>query len=225
MKRPLAGLIVWSIVVSLASPSGATVLLLTFEGLQDGESVDNFYSGGTGGLGSGPGPDHGVSLSNARASVDSDAGGSGSFGGEPSPNTVIAPEGGGGITVDVPDGFTSDLSFFYSSPDGPLSVDIYDGLGGTGNLLFSHVVPTSQSNGAPDPSGTFSPFFPTGATFGGVARSFDVFSPLQKPFVVDDIAIGSDTPARFSSAPEPISFVVWGGLACLASAASFRRLR
>ncbi|MGD0541813.1 MAG: hypothetical protein ABSB33_09880, partial [Tepidisphaeraceae bacterium] len=33
---------------------------LTFAGLQNGEPIDNYYAGGFGGFGSGPGPNYGV---------------------------------------------------------------------------------------------------------------------------------------------------------------------
>lgn len=54
--------------------SNAQAAVLTFEGLGNFESVNQFYNGGTGGNGSGPGTDLGVSFSsNSLAIIDSDA--------------------------------------------------------------------------------------------------------------------------------------------------------
>jgi hypothetical protein len=76
--------------LTLATAHAATTVL-TFEGLKDQESVLNYYNGGLGGGGSGPGFNAGVvSSSNALAIIDGDApGGTGNFGHEPSPSTVL----------------------------------------------------------------------------------------------------------------------------------------
>jgi hypothetical protein len=37
--------------------------VLTFEGLKNFEQVENYYNGGNGSLGSGPGPDYGITFS------------------------------------------------------------------------------------------------------------------------------------------------------------------
>jgi hypothetical protein len=51
--------------------TAAGVEVLTFEGLQNLEPVGSFFSEGTGGNGSGPGPDFGISFSsNALALID-----------------------------------------------------------------------------------------------------------------------------------------------------------
>ena len=62
---------------------GGSRFVLNFEGLADLEPVENFYDGGGG-------PDFNVAFSSsALALVDRDAGGSGNFGGEPSPDTIM----------------------------------------------------------------------------------------------------------------------------------------
>ena len=83
----------------LPTIGNSALIVLDFEGLSDLEPVEEFYNGGAGGFGSGPGPDFGISISsNALAVTDMDAGGSGDFGGEPSgswvfPKNLLCPDG------------------------------------------------------------------------------------------------------------------------------------
>ncbi len=171
----------------------AATFVLDFEGLQDLESVNNFYNGGTGSSGSGPGSNFGISFSpRALALIDQDAGGSGNIGGEPSPDTVLFFLSGSAI-MDVAAGFDTGFSFFYSAINNPGVVNVYDGLGGTGNLLTSLNLPTTPFNGAPDPTGQFSPLLPFGVSFNGLARSVD-FGGTANQIVFDDITLGSATP-------------------------------
>ena len=86
--RHLAGSALALAVLIMSNPAAAAPIVLTFEGLADWEGVAEFYNGGTGTLGSGPGSNHGIRFTNAIALIDSDAGGSGNFGGEPSPSTA-----------------------------------------------------------------------------------------------------------------------------------------
>jgi hypothetical protein len=88
------------------SAAAGAAKVLTFEGLQNLEPVANFYSGGTGGNGSGPRPEFGITFSsNALAIIDSDAGGSGNFGGEPSSSTTVFFTEGASATMTVSAGF------------------------------------------------------------------------------------------------------------------------
>ena len=168
---------------------------ITFEGLRDGESINQFYNGGTGGSGSGPGANYGISFSpNALAVIDSDAGGSGNFGGEPSPDTAMYFVSGTAV-MNVAAGFTTGFSFYYTSYQYPSSVTVYDGLNGTGNVLATLALPVTPYNGAPDPYGTFSPFVPIGVSFAGTARSVD-FGGTVNQVAFDNITIGSATPGN-----------------------------
>ena len=168
---------------------------LTFEGLRDFEPVNQFYNGGTGGNGSGPGTNYGISFSsNSLALVDSDAGGGGNFGGEPSPDTVLFFTSGTAV-MSVPAGFTTGFSFYYSAINNPATVIVYDGPNATGNVLATIPLPVTPSSGAPDPTGTFSPFVPIGVAFSGTARSVD-FGGSVNQVAFDNITIGSSTPGN-----------------------------
>jgi len=89
-----------------------TITTLDFEGLQNAELIGNYYNGGPGGLGSGPGPNYGITFSGSQsASIDSDVpGGTGDFGGEPTPSTAALITMGG-VIMNVPAGFTTGFSF------------------------------------------------------------------------------------------------------------------
>lgn len=177
------------------------VIVLDFEGLNNLETVLNFYNGGTGGSGSGPGQDFGIVFNaSSLALIDADAGGSGNIGGEPSPDTVLVFLDNS-VIMNVPAGFTTGFSFFYSAINFAGAVRVYDGLDGSGNLLTQLTLPVTPFNGAPDPTGQYSPFVPIGVSFNGVARSVQ-FGDIANQIVYDDITIGSATPGR-SSTPAP----------------------
>ncbi len=193
-----------------SSARGGGTILLDFEGLGNQEAVLEFYNGGNGGNGSGPGTNFGVSFSsNSLAIIDADAGGTGNFGGEPSPDTILFfldPGQGGAATMNVPAGFEVGFSFFYSAISNPGIVRVFDGLDGTGNLLASLNLPLTPANGAPDPTGQFSPLVPIGVTFSGVARSVD-FGGTVNQVGFDNITLGSGTPIGGPGGPDPRPYV------------------
>lgn len=171
--------------------ASAAPMMMTFEGLQDFEYLTDFYNGGYGGNGSGPGPNYGVVFSSSvYASIDADDGGSGNFGGEPSPRTAVSFQQNGGGMMNVASGFGGQLSFYYSNPNGASTVYIYDGLNGTGGLLASLFLPVTPYQGQLDPTGNLSPFLLASVSFAGLAKSVD-FGALAHRAYVDDIVIGS----------------------------------
>jgi hypothetical protein len=101
-------------------------ILLTFEGIGSNVLVGNFYQAL-----------YGITFAGtAIANIDSDAGGTGNFGGEPSPNTAIAMHQG--ATMNVPAGFTIGLSFWYSIPHFYIAqpiptISLYSGVNGGGS--------------------------------------------------------------------------------------------
>lgn len=204
----VVGALVIGLVVSVMAGPAAAITLLDFEGLADLETVLNFYNGGLGGNGSGPGPNVGaIFSSNALAVIDADAGGSGNIGHEPSPNTALFFLTGPAATLNFSAGFDTGFSFFYSAVNNSGSITVYDGLNATGNVLASLALPLTASDGG-DPNGAFSPFVPIGVPFGGTARSID-FGGTVNQIAFDDITFGSVTPG-LEPVPEPATLLLFG---------------
>ena len=90
--------------------------------------------------------------------------------------------------MNVPDGFSGGLSFYYSSITFSGSVDIYDGLDGTGNLLASINLSVTPSDGG-NPTGPFSPFVSVDVDFAGTALSVE-FGGTASQIGYDDVALG-----------------------------------
>lgn len=192
MNKFLATLSLAAALKTGASVAQAAVITLDFEGLQNHEAVNDFYNGGTGSLGS-SGVDFGVEFSsNSLGLIDSDAGGSGNFGNEPSPDTALFFLDGGAATLNFAAGFDTGFSFFYSSISFVGSIDVYDGLDGTGTLLASLALPVTPV-GAGDPTGSFNVFEAVGVAFAGTARSVD-FGGSANQIVFDNVTFGADTP-------------------------------
>jgi hypothetical protein len=156
----------------------------------EGELLSDFYNGGLGSRGSGPGVDYGVTFSdNAVSVIDSDAGGTSNFGGEPSPDTAMIFVGVSSAIMNVAAGFDTGFSLYYSAIIFPGNVVIYDGFDGTGNVLATLELPVTPRDGG-DPNGSFSPFYPVGVSFSGTAHSI-MFSYVSDITGFDDITIGS----------------------------------
>ena len=201
MKRPMfalaaAAALLVGLIVGGQDAQASTTLVLDFEGIGNLERILDFYDGGFGGSGSGPGPDYGISFGpDALALVDSDAGGSGNFANEPSANTIAFFLTGPGVVMNVKNGFTTGFSFFYTSARVG-TVTVFDGPNGTGNVLATVPVEKQYNTcGAPDPTGAFSCWTPVGVTFSGTAFSVN-FGGVWNQTGFDDITLGSATPGE-----------------------------
>lgn len=199
MHRLLFVLLLLSVVAS------AGTVTLTFEGLQAGEYVNNFYNGGTGSLGS-SGTNYGIGFSIGTACLDSDVpGGNCNSANEPSPETVLDFGDSTGAIMNVYAGFTTGFSFFYAANE-PGYVTVYDDLDGTGNILATLNLDKNLPCGVGDPTGYYACWVPIGVTFDGIAKSVN-FGGAARFIAFDNITLGSDTPGRV---PEPGSMMLLG---------------
>ena len=124
-----------------AGKASAQQFTLNFDGLQNFEQVGQFYNGGLGGNGSGPGPDYGVTFSpdnGGRVSTAIVAGQTVLFANNLDFTSEMEP-----LVMNVEGGFTGQFSFHYATPNGSQtgSVTIYDGPNGTGNVLATAALP------------------------------------------------------------------------------------
>lgn len=151
-----AGLVLMGMVFA-ANAQASKVIDLDFEGAGNRAYLGNFYNGGSDSQGH-SGQNYGVSFSNnAQTLIDRDAGGSGNFGNEPSPSTILFADTGSLILNYAP-GFSNLLQFFYSSAiDHPhAEVKVFDDLNATGNVLHTFdLSPDAYSGCNGDPDGTF----------------------------------------------------------------------
>ncbi len=184
-----------------ASAAGA---VLTFEGLQNFEQVANYYNGGNGSLGTGPGPAYGVTFSAfGLAYIPGQQSGMVTpFPGDPSPPTVLLLDNLNGpagfptsMTMDSVSGFAQDLSFYeiYIGTNG--SVQIYSGPDGTGTLLAQQALPMT---GTLLSNAVFTG--PIDVPFSGTAHSA-VFTGGNNQLALDNIAL-------LGPVPEPSSWVL-----------------
>ena len=206
------------------APAFATVTI-TFEGLRDLETILNYYNGGLGGSGSGPGPNYGVVFgADALAIISSVAGGTGNFSNAPSGSTIAFFTSGPGVVMNVAAGFTTGFSFYYSSTEVG-SVRVYDAANGTGNLLATLSLPVNSSTRCNGSASTYSCWSPMGVTFSGTARSV-TFGGAANFIGFDNITLGSSTPGGSGGAAVP-ALSKWGLLllAILMLAAGARLLR
>ena len=173
----------------------STTVILDFEGVGNLEQILDFYDGGYGGYGSGPGPDYGITFGpDALALIDADAGGSGNFANAPSGSTISFFLTGPGVVMNVEAGFTTGFSFFYTSArEG--TVTVFDGPDGTGSVLATVPVEVQYNTcgASGDPSGAFACWTEVGVTFSGTAFSVN-FGGVQNYTGFDEITLGSATP-------------------------------
>jgi hypothetical protein len=202
-----------ALALGAAGVASADVVTLTFEGVGDFNAVGNYYNGGGG-------TNYGISFSNdTLALVDSDAGGSGNFANEPSGDTIMFFINANNAILNMAAGFTSGFSFFYSSSTAA-TVNVYDGINGTGNVLGSlNLTAQGFQNCVGDPTGQFCNWTAVGVSFSGIAKSIN-FGGTANQTGFDNITFGSATPG--GTVPEPTTLALVGA-ALLAAGAARRK--
>lgn len=202
---------------SVAASASSTVLNMS--GLQNEEPIENYFDGGLGGLGSGPGPSDGVVFSgNSLAIISETMGGGGNFQNNPSGGPIAFFLSGSGDEINIAGGVTGGFSFYYSSADAG-DVTVWSGLDGTGTELAS--IDLSAQFDVDCAAGSVTSFCnwtAGGATFSGTAESID-FNGVENEVGFDEITLGSGSPGNSGVTPEPGTFVLFGsGLIALAGA-------
>jgi PEP-CTERM motif len=109
---------------------------------------------------------------------------------------------GPGDIMNVPGGFNTGFAFYYAAPYFSGSVDVFDGLNGTGNLLASLALPI---NGAYCGSLPYSCWTQVGVLFSGTAMSAN-FTGTANYIAFSGVTIGSNVVGT----PEPGSLVLLG---------------
>jgi hypothetical protein len=186
----------------LAGEAKAGPVLLDFEGLLNGEPILNFYDGGLGGFGSGPGPDYNIQFgAQSLVSMDSDAGGGGNIGNEPSPDNVAFFLQGPGVIMNVLPGFMHGFSFYYAAAFYGGTVTVWSGPDGTGSLMASMDLDVTGTSCGGDPTGEFNCWRQIGVNFAGIARSVS-FSGATDQIAFDNVTM--------ETTPEPGTFALLG---------------
>jgi hypothetical protein len=174
------------LVFSVSSVNADPIVSLDFNELQIDEEVLGYYSGGLGSLGTGPGPDLGITFASDFVTVP--------FGvGSPELSEQLTSDSG---TMNVAAGLIGVFSFYYGTMSGvPGSVLLYSGLDGTGSLVGSLALP---EHGV---------FLPAGLI---VVTPFESAVFSGNGLIVDSITFGEFV------LPEPSSIsLLWIGLAAV----------
>jgi hypothetical protein len=214
MQMKIRVLLIAGALLSLGSQAAkAGTVTLTFGGLEDNEQILNYFNGGLGGNGSGPGPSDGIVFGSDAMAIIADAnGGSGNFANAPNGDTTTMYFlSGAGDVMNVAAGFTTGFSFFYSAINLPGTVNVYSGLDDTGTLLASLTLPVTPEI-LPAPDGgreVFDNWAPVGVTFSGTAESVD-FTGTANEIGFDEITLGSETPGGTAPTPEPSTLLSLG---------------
>lgn len=216
-----------SAVLTLGTVAHVDAQTLTFEGIASGTAftpVGNYYNGGSG-------PNVGVDFFGGASVFNSRANGctgNGAFAGQPSgcaalvfttptSNTVF-------VGMNKASGFGTTFSFFYSAPFVTGQVRLFSGLNGTGTLLGSLSLATTEIGGTGCPANTYCPFVSASLAFTGIAKSA-LFTISQDNLLLDDVTFGSAEPdLPMSPVPEPESVWLFGaGLLAVYALDSVRR--
>ena len=200
MKK-LLGVVMLLLIGTLAAH--ATTEVLTFSGFQQPyEQILNYYNGGFGGSGTGPGPSYGVVFGPDALALPNGSGSN--VENEPlgATGSMIFLSGSGDI-MDVAAGFTTGFSFYYAAPYYTGSVTVYDGLDGTGSVLAT--LNLAENGSYCDGILAYTCWSEVGVSFAGTAMSVD-FSGTANYIAFSDVTLGSPQVPT----PEPSAFLMLG---------------
>ncbi|MEI7660677.1 MAG: PEP-CTERM sorting domain-containing protein [Bacteroidota bacterium] len=171
--------------------SPGSAIMLDFEGVTGiGEYLLNFYNGGVASGGS-SGTDYGISFSSSAAAANMVAQ---PVINVPSPDFFLFFDGGPGV-VNIPAGFTDIFSFSYSSSEAG-TVNIFDGVDGTGAILASLPIGINFQNVGCPPA-FYCNWDVASMPFSGIARSI-VFTGNDNNCAYDNMTFGSVSPGPSS---------------------------
>jgi hypothetical protein len=221
--RSIVARMVTAVVAGAAMSSawaGSSPIVLNFAGLNgsNDEGVGNYYDGGDGSLGSGPGPNYGITFGSSAivctsVTIDSKCH-VGNIPGGPGANTVFFISGTGDV-VNRPAGFSTGFSFFYSAAVDPGQVIVYSGLNDTGTVLATLNLPVTgngSGKGSCPVGAIYCPWTAIGVTFSGVAESID-FTGTENRIGFADMTFGSATAGGGGGThgvPEPATLSLFG---------------
>jgi hypothetical protein len=172
--------------------AGQTQGTVTFGGLKNLEFINQYYDGGTGSLGSGPGPNYGLSFtSNAQAIVSASKGGSGNFIDNPGGYPVMFFQTGKNVTITAANGIQTALWFYYSALQQGAAT-VYSGPNGTGTVLFNTTL-TPNNSGCT----TYKLWTPVAVPLSATANSI-VFSGTADYIAIGTIHIGYTIPTSIT---------------------------
>ncbi len=172
-----------------ALPVDSGSVVLNFEGLGNLEEIGGFYNGQSSHSGF-AGTNYAVSFSApAVAVIDSKHGGTGNFTGDILPNTVLVFLSGCEVNLTSGKGFSEILVYDYSTSTGGI-VTIYDGPGGTGNMLASEAFQPLALGLRGESGAYYDSWKQNKVSFSGIARSV-VFTGVENQCAIDNIRLGS----------------------------------
>jgi hypothetical protein len=220
MPRPHIAAAVIALFALFSVPAHANSTYLTFQGLKDGESISNFYNGGTGGSGSMSNYNFGITFSsNALAIKSYLKGGSGGFNPTQTTNTALFFTGTSGY-MNVSGGFNNGINFLYVA-GATGTVTVWSGANGTGSVLATiNLAPNGGSSSGCSGYPSLCNWTAVGLSFSGTAQSV-TFSGTSNQLGITDITVGSSRAA----VPEPSSLLLFGSGLLLLSTRMRKRLR
>ncbi len=180
--RTSASVITLAFLLAFPQTAKATPFSIGFQEVQPLEAFLNFYNGGFGSLGTGPGPNLGVTFTSQWVQVQPDVYGSptGASAGISSTSTM---------SLAVP--FSGPFSFYYDG--GALTVNFFDGANGSGNFIGQWNLPSA---GVFIPTGAALPAFQSAVFISPGANRIDALTfgalviPEPGTFVLSLFSLG-----------------------------------